>query len=110
MQRMRAPHWREYLPALDQMDRAKNPLWAQWIRNRLIAAELFDVGIDVNCAPLADIAEDMTHPVLRNLIFAHIGGVLHEFAQEVRGKCNRNCFIAAFFAPGNQITGIPVIH
>ncbi len=69
VQRMRAPHWREYLPALDQMDRASDPLRAHWIRNRLIAAELYDVGIDVNCAPLADIAENATHPVLQNRLY-----------------------------------------
>ncbi len=69
VQRMRAPHWREYLPALDQMECARNPLRAQWLRNRLIAAELLDVGIDVNCAPLADIVEPSTHPVLRNRLY-----------------------------------------
>lgn len=69
VQRMRAPHWREYLPALDQMDRASDPLRAHWIRNRLIAAELHDVGIDANCAPLADIAEDATHPFLQNRLY-----------------------------------------
>ncbi len=69
VQRMRAPHWREYLPALDQMDRASDPLRAQWIRNRLIAAELHSVGIDANCAPLADIAEDATHPFLQNRLY-----------------------------------------
>ena len=66
VQRMRAPHWREYLPALDQMADAGDPLRAHWLRNRLIAAELHDVGIDVNCAPLADLVEAQTHPVLRN--------------------------------------------
>lgn len=71
VQRMRAPHWREYLPALDQMTRARDPLRAQWIRNRLIAAELRDVGIDANCAPLADIAEDATHPVLKNRLYGY---------------------------------------
>ena len=71
VQRMRAPHWREYLPALDQMARARDPLRAQWIRNRLIAAELHDVGIDANCAPLADIAEDATHPVLKNRLYGY---------------------------------------
>mgnify|MGYP001092115363 FL=1 len=71
VQRMRAPHWREYLPALDQMARASDPLRAQWIRNRLIAAELHDVGIDANCAPLADIAEDATHPVLKNRLYGY---------------------------------------
>jgi len=69
VQRMRAPHWREYLPALDQMTIAKDPMRAQWVRNRLIAQELFEVGIDVNCAPLADLVEDETHPVLRNRLY-----------------------------------------
>tara|TARA_R110002051_G_scaffold52574_2_gene99774 strand:- start:5837 stop:6826 length:990 start_codon:yes stop_codon:yes gene_type:complete len=70
VQRMRSPHWREYLPALDQMEKAHDPMRAQWIRNRLIAQELFDVGIDVNCAPLADLVEDETHPVLRNRLYS----------------------------------------
>ncbi|PUB19212.1 glycoside hydrolase family 3 N-terminal domain-containing protein [Yoonia sediminilitoris] len=69
VQRMRAPYWREYLPALDQMARANDPMRAQWIRNRLIAAELHYVGIDANCAPLADIAEDATHPFLQNRLY-----------------------------------------
>lgn len=69
VQRMRAPHWREYLPALDQMARASDPMRAQWLRNRLIAAELHAVGIDVNCAPLADLVEDATHPILRNRLY-----------------------------------------
>lgn len=69
VQRMRAPHWRDYLPALDQMGRASDPIRAQWLRNRLIAQELHDVGIDVNCAPLADIAQDDTHPFLRNRLY-----------------------------------------
>ena len=69
VQRMRSPHWREYLPALDQMQQARDPMRAQWIRNRLIATELHDVGIDANCAPLADIAEDATHPFLQNRLY-----------------------------------------
>ena len=69
VQRMRSPHWREYLPALDQMERASDPIRAHWVRNRLIAAELYDIGIDANCAPLADIAEDTTHPFLQNRLY-----------------------------------------
>ncbi len=69
VQRMRAPQWREYLPALDQMRKARDPIRAQWVRNRLIAAELRDVGIDVNCAPVADLVEEGTHPVLLNRLY-----------------------------------------
>ncbi len=66
VQRMTPPHWRSYLPALDQMNAAKTPMRAHWIRNRLIASELFEVGIDVNCAPLGDVLTDDTHAVLAN--------------------------------------------
>ena len=66
VQRLRPPHWRHYLPALDQMRRASDPIRAQWVRNRLIAAELHDVGLDVDCAPVADLVEPGTHPVLLN--------------------------------------------
>jgi beta-N-acetylhexosaminidase len=69
VQRMRPPHWRAYLPALDQMEAATDPLRAQWVRNRLIAAELREVGIDVNCVPLADLVEPETHPILRNRLY-----------------------------------------
>lgn len=66
VQRMRAPYWREYLPPLDQMAVAHDPLRAMHLRYLLIAAELRDVGIDANCAPMADVADHDTHPFLRN--------------------------------------------
>jgi len=67
VQRMRAPEWREYPPALDQMKMAgANAARAMYLRNRMIAEELFEVGIDVNCAPLADVIWPESHPVLRN--------------------------------------------
>ncbi len=73
VQRMRPPHWRAYLPALDQMEhvarRGGDPIRLQWVRNRLIAAELHAVGIDVNCAPLADLIETETHPIMRNRLY-----------------------------------------
>lgn len=69
VQRMRGPHWREWLPALDQMARARDPMRAQYLRYRLIADELHECGIDVDCAPLADLVEPETHPVLRNRLY-----------------------------------------
>lgn len=69
VQRLGPPYWRRFLPALDQMARARQPMRAQYIRNRLIAHELHSVGIDVNCAPLADLVEDDTHPVLKNRLY-----------------------------------------
>jgi beta-N-acetylhexosaminidase len=71
VQRMRAPHWREWLPPLDQMAKLEGEagLRAMRLRYRIIAAELREVGIDVNCAPLADVARDVTHPVLLNRLY-----------------------------------------
>ncbi len=64
VQRMGPPHWRQWLPALEQM--AKAGPRAMHLRYRLIAAELRDVGIDVNCAPCCDVALPDTHPILLN--------------------------------------------
>ncbi|MEM6608024.1 MAG: glycoside hydrolase family 3 N-terminal domain-containing protein [Pseudomonadota bacterium] len=67
VQRLRGPTWREWLPALDQIARAgPGAERSMWLRARLIAHELFEAGIDVNCAPLADVARPMTHAVLKN--------------------------------------------
>ena len=66
VQRMRAPHWREWMPALEQSMHSTDPVRAMYLRGRLIAAELHAVGIGVNCAPLADIACAQTHAILRN--------------------------------------------
>lgn len=66
VQRLRAPHWDNHLPALDMAARARDPLRAMHLRFTLIAAELRAVGIDANCAPLADVATEATHSFLRN--------------------------------------------
>ena len=69
VQRLRSPHWRDWTPPLDAIAAAKNLAAAcriMALRASLIASELRAVGIDANCAPVADIATDATHPFLRN--------------------------------------------
>lgn len=68
VQRLRAPHWREFPPPLDQLTATPPAQVARtmWLRGRLIAADLASVGINVNCAPSADLAEPETHPFLAN--------------------------------------------
>lgn len=67
VQRLRAPRWREWLPALDHvMAAGDHAARAMYLRFRIIAAELRDLGIDSNCAPLADVAGAATHPFLYN--------------------------------------------
>jgi beta-N-acetylhexosaminidase len=85
VQRMRAPHWREWLPPLEQMARVRGQagLRAMELRYRIIAAELRAVGIDVNCAPLADVARDVTHPVLLNRLYGRDPDTVAEVARAV---------------------------
>jgi len=67
VQRLRAPLWREWLPPLDHVARAGEAAErAMFLRYRLIAAELRDLGIDTDCAPMADLAGEATHPFLKN--------------------------------------------
>ncbi len=78
VQRLRAPHWREWLPPLDQVTRSVPGGMERglWLRYRMIAHELRSVGIDANCAPTLDIAGDQTHPFLKNRCFGHDAGTV----------------------------------
>jgi len=66
--RLRPPIWLDWLPALEQMNRAgaANGARSMWIRSRLIAAELRALGIDTNCAPIADVPTASAHDIIRN--------------------------------------------
>jgi beta-N-acetylhexosaminidase len=67
VQRLRAPLARNWLPPLDHVQRAgQGAERAMYLRYRLIAHELLELGIDSNCAPVGDVACDVTHPFLKN--------------------------------------------
>ena len=63
VQRLRAPHWIDWPAPLDQAVAGPR---AMWLRYHLIGQELRAVGIDSDCAPTLDVAQDATHPFLRN--------------------------------------------
>lgn len=65
VQRLRPPHWRDWLPPLEE-GQGPNAERRVFLRYALIGAELRAVGIDTNCAPCADIAGPDTHPFLKN--------------------------------------------
>ncbi|MCI4661539.1 MAG: beta-N-acetylhexosaminidase [Neomegalonema sp.] len=67
--RMRGPHWREWEPVgalcrrLQQAEPAQ--LWeALMLRYRLIAADLIEVGVDVDCMPLLDLEIPGAHDII----------------------------------------------
>ncbi len=67
VQRLRTPIAREWMPPLDHTARSgEQAERAMYLRYRLIAQELFELGIDSNCAPMVDLAREDTHPFLQN--------------------------------------------
>lgn len=84
VQRMRGPHWREWTPPLHAArlvgaDAAR----VLAMRARIMAEELRDVGIDANCAPVADIAGPETHPFLHNRCYGETAAQVSERARAV---------------------------
>ncbi len=84
VQRLRAPHWREWLPPLDQVTQG-GALAPQImaLRSRLMAAELRAVGVDANCAPCADLALPETHPFLKNRCYGSDPALVAQIARSV---------------------------
>ncbi|MEX0303160.1 MAG: glycoside hydrolase family 3 N-terminal domain-containing protein, partial [Leisingera sp.] len=57
VQRLHKPLAREWLPPLEHVQLAgEDAVRAMYLRYRLIAHELHTLGIDSNCAPIADVA------------------------------------------------------
>ncbi|MDE4175154.1 beta-N-acetylhexosaminidase [Phaeobacter sp. PT47_59] len=84
VQRLRAPLGREWMPPLDHAVQAgKEAPRAMYLRYRLIAQELRALGIDSNCAPLADIAGADTHPFLKNRCYGETAADVAELSRAV---------------------------
>ena len=67
VQRLKGPIWRDWLPALEQVQTSgAQGAEAMYARYRIIAHELYALGIDTNCAPLVDVAGPQTHPFLKD--------------------------------------------
>ena len=68
VRRMRPPHWPEYCPgrtlgALYESD-AQAGLRAGWLHARLMANDLAEVGINVDCLPVLDVPVPGAHDVI----------------------------------------------
>lgn len=79
VERLTAPHWRAWPPARDFCSKAGAHLHeAMYLRGRLIAADLQSVGLDVNCAPILDVAGAQTHEIIDNRCYAETAGRVAE--------------------------------
>lgn len=73
VQRLRPPVWPDYPPAraigrLTEADPAAGQR-AAWLHGRLIASDLHDLGIDVDCAPLLDVLSEGTSEAIGDRSF-----------------------------------------
>ena len=85
VQRLRPPHWRSAPPgqafadlAERDLERAKHLLRLNF---RLIGAELADLGIDVDCAPVADVPVPGAHDVIGDRAYGHTPELVAELAR-----------------------------
>ncbi len=71
VQRLRSPEWSEWLPPLEQVEALPSEAAqaAIYLQYRIIADELKALGIDVNCAPMLDIATKDSHEIIENRCF-----------------------------------------
>jgi len=73
VQRLRPPHWPTY-PTGETYSRLRGAGLSQrdfaWLGGRLIAADLAEVGINVDCAPVADVPARGAHDVIGDRAFA----------------------------------------
>ena len=71
VQRMRAPHWREWMAPRKLVERAGNDAErAMYLMYRIIADELRSCGVDSNCAPMVDVLRATTHTFLQDRCYA----------------------------------------
>ncbi|MEM9844840.1 MAG: glycoside hydrolase family 3 N-terminal domain-containing protein [Pseudomonadota bacterium] len=101
VQRMRSPHWREWMPPLDQVLAGER---AMYLRGAMIGSELVAHGVDVNCSPSADLARDKTHPFLRNRCYGTVPETVVAMASALaQGLMDAGCLPVLKHAPGHGL-------
>ena len=101
VQRMRAPHWREWSPPFDQV-RSCPDSRAMYLRGRLIGQELMTHGVDTNCAPSADMAWPETHTFLKNRCYGNDAKTIATMARAcAEGLLDAGCLPVLKHAPGH---------
>ncbi len=81
VQRLKPPHWRKYPTAKDlsqQADAAR----AVYINARLIAEELRNVGITMDCAPVADVLAPECHKIIGDRAFGDTAPQVIQLARQ----------------------------
>ncbi len=112
VQRLRSPYWREWTPPLDFVTAAgQNAERALSLLYQIIARELAAVGIDANCAPVADLITDATHPFLKNRCYGSDPHQVSALARAVaQGLLDGGCLPVVKHMPGHGRSAIDTHH
>jgi beta-N-acetylhexosaminidase len=112
VQRLRGPQWRDWTPPLDFIAAAGgNAERALSLRYQIIARELASVGIDANCAPVADLVSDGTHPFLKNRCYGSDPERVSILARAVaQGLLDGGCLPVVKHMPGHGRSMVDTHH
>lgn len=113
VQRLRSPHWQEFPPALDQITALPpaDVARAIWLRGRLIAHDLAEMGIDVNCAPNLDLVTPQTHDFLKNRCYGSDPEPVARAARAlVDGMAHGGVLAVMKHMPGHGRAGLDTHH
>jgi beta-N-acetylhexosaminidase len=73
VQRLNAPNWRAYPSAARFAATGKDPVQAErlaWLGARLMAHDLREVGIDVDCLPVLDVPAEGAHAIISDRAYS----------------------------------------
>ena len=68
VQRLKPPHWRSY-PTAAKLAASHDAARAVYVNGRLLAQELREVGITMDCAPVADVLAPECHKIIGDRAF-----------------------------------------
>lgn len=78
--RLKPPHWRKY-PTAQALAGRSDAARAVYVNARLIAQELRDVGITMDCAPVADVLAPECHQIIGDRAFGDTPAQVSELAR-----------------------------
>ena len=86
VQRLASPNWRVYPPAarFESLPTLEVSERAAWLTARLIAYDLREVGVTVNCAPVLDVGDELTHAVIGSRAFSSRPDIVARLARRYR--------------------------
>jgi beta-N-acetylhexosaminidase len=78
--RLKPPHWRKY-PSAQTLSQAADAARAVYVNARLIAQELHDIGITMDCAPVADVLAPECHKIIGDRAFGDTAAQVAQLAR-----------------------------